>query len=294
MKKTLSYILPVLALAACSDSDKWTPGPQDAPGSALAYFPEQTTYDFVFISGEDCKGTVTIKRNATESEADVPLTFDTDLAAWSGPQTAHFPAGVGETTLTYDFDGNPYKQSFKFNITIPDDSGSLYAAGVSKLNLTVYIGDWELMCETVTYDYLGKFENTTAPLYHLEGTNKYRFDNFLNSGLDCIFNLNGEADGQKLFFPVNNFTDFETGADAYGTFYDWYIYDEAGDFYPYIYPNGEDFGNGYEYFLMYGSDSYVQFSKRNGRLMGYVYYLDGTESWTYINLKLSKLLMEVD
>ena len=281
----------LLGLASCGDDD-YEPGRPTAEGCECAYFDADNQTDFIF-SADDQKETLvlSVSRRNTDGEADVPIrVVSADTAAIRIPASVHFPAGEATAELTVTFAGLYESRKYGFRIAIADEAADHYSVqgGVTYYQGSVTIATWKKVLENVRfycsqYNTLGTYY---SDVYQLDGVNRFYIQNFLESGIDLHFTVNGTFNlatledcageivpvaGQgttvqdygsyKLFYPA---TENEDGS------YNYAWYNDALDiyFYYFCWYNGADF-------------SYIDLNRKYILLDGYAsaVYDDGTDTW---------------
>lgn len=270
----------LLMAGGCSDSDDWTPGPQDTETGVSAYFPApaQTSYIFDPANGaENMNIRVVISRQHTDQAASVPLSLESDHEGFSIPQTVEFAAGESETTFEINCGGIPDGSS-EVTVTIDPSQSDIYGDGLYAVTYSVVRAQWVVIADNVTYHYNNEYPETTSVMYNLEGTNQFRLEDWFGSGLSITFTASDPT--LSVIYPVAN----ALYVDGYPD--EWELYDEANVTYPQWIPGNVEGGNAITYMYVYGSGYYKNNMLSNpdtgyGYLMPYFYleFADGTSGY---------------
>lgn len=289
LKISLCLIGASLLLTACSNDDKWTPGPQDTDTGVVAYFPDQATS--VILSPMDAlQITATIKRVDTSSEISIPLNVTCTSSGLSYPDAVNFAAGQETAEYVLDCSGLPIGEFQTVTVTIPDNQTDVYGPGMPSISYSVIIAEWKLLSDNVAYEFGNGWDDAHGEMYILDNTPYVRMTNFFGSGLDLMTEITNPS-GQNL----NPTTNAAWDVDDYG-YNVWYFYDEANNDYPTWYPAGAD-NLGIQYFYAYG-DGYSKIFMINdadtlygyGYVGGYLCYTDDNWSdWLYMYIEFNLL-----
>lgn len=231
--KTMLGVVSLTLMTGCSDSDDWTPGPQDTETGVIAYFPLPDKLSYIFdINGpkEEMSINVEISRQITDKAISFPITMITDAEGISTPETIDFAEGETSTTITIDCSGIPKGQPAKFTLALPSDQTDTYGEGLTSMTFSVINSVWIQMADYARYiysytDYSEMYPATYGDIYMLEGTNMFKLTDFFGSGLDVTFNCDSAKD--TLFAPLTN-AEFINDSDGGG----WNLYNEAEQTYP--------------------------------------------------------------
>ena len=185
-----------LALAACSDDDNYTPGEPTAAGAVGAYFDSTNSTDFILTPDQESIE-LTVSRNKTESAVEVPITATGDAAtAVEVPATVSFAAGESTQTLTIGVKGLETKKQYTLNLAIGESQADHYAIqdGTTAFSCTVAVSEWKKLKENIQFYYYSPYlglPSVYSDLWQLDGVNNFYLTNFLGSGTDFYFTLNG-------------------------------------------------------------------------------------------------------
>jgi hypothetical protein len=293
------------ALSACSsddfDYDDYMPGPSVGADSPQLYFDASNESSFLFTGDDNRVISLQVDRIDSIDAITVPIIFSGDSTMVSAPKSVSFAAGERTTTIAIDCTGIPFKTATNFSLAFPTGYATPYGAGTDTYSAKVTMaGDWVILADDVIYQYLtsggeNKWEPTFyQKLWHLEGTERLKFENFLNSGYDLVFTVAADTGtGYRRIEPLRNYLYWRTfypDDDQYGC---WYFYDEASKTYPSWSPDGNDpvisymlvydtdSSNGYQYTYMpnltAGTMACATFVTLNG-------FTDGTSTyiWNYV------------
>lgn len=256
-----STALTLLLATSCSDSDNWTPGPEDTDKGVWAYFTKPASSSFIFSSDmptKDMAITVPVYRQKTEGEATVGIVLTSETEGFSSQPTVTFAAGEAETSVTIDCSGIPNGTMSSVTISLAADQTNIYGEGLYQLTFSAIKSDWKLLSDNVRYLYSDFNRNpiypaTYAELYQLEGTMKFKFTDFFGSGLDMWFECT-TPDATTLY-PLLN-ANFEDVADEDKEVLGWYLYDEATTTWPTWVPGNAEGYPAITYLLFYSDSTY--------------------------------------
>ncbi len=288
--KTMLGVLALPLLTACSDSDDWTPGPQDTDTGVIAYFPLPSQLSYIFDSEgakEDMAIDVVISRQITDQAVSFPVTVIANVDGIVAPSSVDFAAGEASTTISVDCSGLPKGQLEKFTLALPADQTDTYGEGMTTVTYSVINSVWKQMADYARYiysnsDYSEMYPTTYGDIYQLEGTDMFKLTDFFGSGLDVTFKC--DSPDNMVFTPLSNalFTD-----DSYGG--GWDLYNEAEETYPVWVPGDLEGYPAITNFYFYNDIDYsllrMIYEKRSTGYYGYIgltNYLEFDDgSWTY-------------
>ena len=228
----------ILAVASCSDN-KWEPGPDVNPGAMTVFFEPLSTYDIIVEPDDSRLIPVTVSRARNEKAATVAIT-STCPEEVIVPETVEFEAGEQSKTIFIDIVNMPSKSSGAISLSLPEEMTTPYGAGNAAITMNVTIsGAWILLADDVQVIFnntYGRLYNSS--LYILDGTNNFKFPNFLNSGLDFVFTVNEPGIGNLRYVPIKNYIDVHDYFDASYEYNGWFLHDDANNTYPEWSPDG--------------------------------------------------------
>lgn len=248
-----------IALAACSDDDKWTPGPADNDTGVNASFaiPEKTSYIFD-INGDPAEMTIpaTVTRLHTDAAATLPLALTADADGIQAPQSVTFDAGQASADITIQCGQIPDGKTITFTLALPADQTDTYGAGLTDLTLSVIKSEWSQISSNVRYlysdtDYKPMFPATYATMLHLKGTYMFRLTDFFGSGLDITFTCDNPE--ETTFAPMDN-ADFESSAGEEDS--PWYLYDDETGTWPEYVPGALEGYDPIQYLQFFATADY--------------------------------------
>lgn len=259
----------MLGFSACDDDNDWEPGEAENADSPAVYFSKDNASTFEFET-DNHKFDLTIKRLKTSDAITVPLKSTVGNENIIIPSSVTFAAGQEEAVITVDCTNIPVKEVFDIKIEIPEEYCTKYAQGFDVYSGTVAIVEWVVLDPNFKYTYYDSSNNkvynpTYGELQMLEGMNKYRLTNFMNSGKNFTFALDATQSGCSSTYigvkPLDNYV-YDISNGSYGC---WYFHDDTNDIYPsWTMADGEPvyyfyaYGVGYSYFNL--NDSYGCFS----------------------------------
>lgn len=279
----------MLTAVSCSDDDKWEPGPA-APDSMTVYFEQLPQYTYTLEADDDHVIPVTVSRADYSEAVSIPVEVTSCPEGVVLPTTIDFEAGERRKTFNIDCSDMPPKTTATVEMTLDPSYTSIYGAGSPSLNLTINtLGGWIPVSDTVRYKFDVNYTSYIyTTLYVLEGTTRFKFENFLNSGTDFYFTLGEkQSNNRRYIIPDKNYLAID-GDLANG----WEFWNDELAEYPECYPVSGKVGIEYMAFY-YGQYNYFNFDSGNGK-MTYVYcdFTDGTSSWVNISFSKATLLFD--
>lgn len=278
------------ATTSCSDNDNYEPGPAPDPDCMSVFFVSSGSSVYEFMADDVPSIPVTVKRGISDQAASVPLNITTSVeGGFTVPAVAEFAAGQSSTVIDIDCSALPAKIPATITLSIPEEYVNVYSAGSPEISFTATIlGSWELWAKDVVFAFSSVYAPVTSDIYSIEGSGKYKIVNFLNSGLDFQFSVDGYH-----VVPLTNFITYndayETDEDAYNC---WLLYNEEEQTYPYWCPDDSD------YYIStacaYGYDdssdyTYIDLSGGNGVFYFQLEYADGSWGWNDVSFSFTPL-----
>ena len=130
-------LLSILALASCSDDDKYVAGEQDSAEKVGAYFPTTDGGNNEVDPSDPTEFSVKVARLNTKGAVSVPLTVkENDNDAYQVPATADFKDGEAETTVKIAFPNAAEGATNVLTIEVANDYVSLYKENAEKVSYT--------------------------------------------------------------------------------------------------------------------------------------------------------------
>ncbi len=274
---------------SCSDDDKWEPGPADHD-SMTVYFEQLPQYTYTLEADDDHVIPVTVSRAEYSEAASIPVEVTACPEGVVLPTAIDFEAGERSKTFNIDCSDMAPKTTAKVEMTLDPAYTSVYGAGSSSLDLTINtLGGWVPVSDTVRYKFDVNYTSYMyTTLYVLDGTTRFKFENFLNSGVDFVFTLGEkQSNNRRYIIPEKNYLAVD-GNLSYG----WEFWDDELAEYPVCYPVAGKVGIEYMSFY-YGQYNYFNFDSGNGK-MSYVYcdFTDGTSNTVNITFSKATLLFD--
>jgi hypothetical protein len=287
--KIRSYIIALLAsivVVSCSDDDTYVPAPVPADGCIAAYFDADNESDYILTPeelAENSSITLTVSRKVTDAAVSVPVVVEYKADAFEVPASVDFAAGEKTSKLVIKFPNienyvNPYLEldgSDRFVASVLVSKWTSIAS-----NVKMYLSQW-------SGGNVNGVSTYTGEIFWLEGLNKFRVDNFFNSGVDLLFTIVNEkfdisdkSTWNGYFLPTSN-VDKDTWGDPYYILTDnsgktagWKVgdSDNAITLFSFYDPNSS-----YSYFNANGNTS----TTYGGYAATYVSFEDGTENYYY-------------
>lgn len=221
--------------------EDWAPGEvSTAPG---IFFLSQTS---LISIDKDVSTTydIPVGRMTAGEELTVPLVVNCDDANLVVPTSVTFESGKDTSAITIDVTDLQLKKQTPLSITFPAEYINPYAAGGSVLEANVVASGWEKINngEGVVFSYVDwsynpypSIDPLTLQMYHLGGTDRYRIENFMNSGMDFTFDLTPSPypawQGYYRIIPLDH--QIMTSTYGYNSYYnDWWFADEETENWP--------------------------------------------------------------
>lgn len=259
-----SPLAALLFLApACSDDDDYTPAPPVDDDCMNVYFRSSNVAEYVFEPSDEMAITLTVSRQRTDNAASIPIVVNSKDEVFNIPSSVEFDEGEADAQITIDFPSIEVKKLCKFDISLPDEYIDPYTEveGTGRFVASVSVDQWVpvdvenpfFYNSTATYFFFSDLEK-------LESLGRYRFTNFMGSGLSLAFTLDA---GASTFHPVSNCYIYSDESQS-----GWYLYDDAADDYPVWNIEGYSSPVAELYFYeTYGSTLYSSYSTStaNGR-----------------------------
>ena len=291
--KSIYNILTVMAIvaftASCDDSndDNYEPAPFTSDGSIGVYFDSSNPTEHIFEPGKASEIELSVSRLKAEEDAEVPLLVTADKVM-AFPQTVTFKAGQATAIVKVSLSNLEESRKYKFSVTVPEEYANHYAITDGSTSLTGYVMEaaWVTISDKVIMKWstLGVENTFTTSIEQLGTVNRYRFRNFLDSGIDYVFTVGSASTAYAGYYCVNTYANYEPyeGTEAKGA----YLFDDATQSYPtWTVADGnievadicvlEDYGTTLGY-------SCISFDKCSGYV--YLYFTDYTDGqYEYYN-----------
>lgn len=306
------YILLAASLsatmAACDETTlDYEPGDLVSSDCMNVFFSPDNENHFIFSSdelGDDYSVSLKLSRVKTDNAADVPVIVEMAAECFSIEQTAHFDAGETDTEIKVSFQGIPKSTAQKMFLRIPDEYVNMYAQqeGVGRYSGEVLLAEWrKIVKDAEIYGYGSSGVDYVADIYWLPGANRFRFMNWMESGLNVTFRLIGTAfdpDNTTTWhgslYPLDNYEERDYNDD--GSLYRWFLYDDDNGQRPRWYTSGGKLQNGNITF--YTNLSRNEFNLIDGGIDGYdychgfMYKYNGGSDWIYFDYNAEDINLE--
>lgn len=283
-------LIPVVALLAACDDDKWEAGPAVEANMGV-YFSGQSAYSYEIEPDDSHLLELKLARIDGSAAVSVPLEVVACPEGVVVPQSVSFEAGSKTASVYVDVTNMAEKSSGAIEIELDPAYTNVYAAGTSSIRLDVLMtGGWIPVCDEldVRYEDLSfssVMPRQTTQLLQLDGTYKFKIVNFMYSGLDLYFNVEDivehQTSGSSQIIPYKNtvpFTEiFPDDDDEYNM---WIFYDTDKQELPHWTPPATDKEVDFAEFYSGKTYQQISFSKGTGKFRGTVDYMD--ESWNYL------------
>lgn len=283
-------LLPVVALLAACDDDKWTAGPEVEANMGV-YFGSQSAYSYEIEPDDSHLLELKLSRMDDASAVSVPLTVVSCPEGVVVPQSVSFEAGSRDASVFVDVTNMAEKSSGAVEIKLDPAYTNVYAAGTSSIRLDVLMtGGWIPVCDELDVRYEDLNFNSIMPrqatqLLQLDGTYKFKIVDFMYSGLDLYFNVadisEHQTSGSSEIVPYKNTISFtEVFPDEEDQYNMWVFYDTDKQEVPVWTPPGTDLAVATTEFYSGKTYQQISFSKGTGKFRGTVDYED--DSWSYL------------
>lgn len=277
--KNIIYLLTGLigfGFTGCNDDDSYEPGPQTSPNCMRVYFLSTNEASKVIDASEEYAITLKIGREQTASAASVPIKILSQDEVLSIPTKVEFTAGQSISTIKISFPNAATATPYSYRLEI---DGSEYADpyaildGASKFTGSVLVASWEVAIKEATFKFGSIFPAFKQDILQMEGTNKYKITNYLNSGTDFVFTLDATT---NVITPAGG---YQSSATA------WYFYNNDTEKIPIpCYPTGSEISINSFYLYLGASYTYLNLKTKKGRLYHYNFNSDETKGYNALDI----------
>lgn len=202
--KTLAVVLPVAfsAVSCGDDDDDYSRAPEPSVSDCGVYFPSSNESEYIKTEEDKKSISVTIARDNTAGELTVPIVVESktdNIADITESVTFADGADRAQIVVTYtNLDKAP-----ACRLSIPEAFTNPYKVKDGSVRFSFSIYKLKMLCSTVKYATDGSgtayFDKvTTSQLLQYEGENKFIWRDFLGSGIDLKFKINGTFDEQDV------------------------------------------------------------------------------------------------
>lgn len=267
--KKLSYIIMAFAtlivpfaLASCSDDDDYTPAKDVAADCPTVYFSNVNESEIFVTSDSEKSFTLTLARQNTAGTITVPVIVETMTGSFHVPESVTFNDGeaTAELTVTYD----EFEGGMNFMLSLGEDYVNPYVELPGSTMFKVTLSQLNKVCD-VAYATDTRFAKVTgSSIYAYSGVNKFRWVNFMGSGIDLTFTVD-TSNSSGAVFDANDITKLK------------------GDIIPMDYYTKDDYG--YHFVNPAGSEDYVTWTPEGQTEAVTKFYFYGYYSghYTYID-----------
>lgn len=226
----------ILLATSCDDRNDtdYEPGIPTAEGSMGVYFDSSNPAEFIFQPGEVSEIGIGVSRLAGSTDAaEIPLVVTADEGI-TFPSSVKFEAGEYSTTIRVSLGNLAESKAYCFTVTVPKEYADQYAVkpGSTTYAGTIMVAAWNTISDNVrmTWSTLGVENQFTTAIDQLGNTNRYRFRNFLTSGVDYIFTVGSSSVAYPAYNCITTYSNYEPyeGSEAKGA----YLFDSATQTYP--------------------------------------------------------------
>ena len=226
----------ILLATSCDDRNDtdYELGQPTAEGSMGVYFDSGNPSEFIFQPGEASAIEIGVSRlDGDKAAAEVPLLVTADEGL-TFPASVKFEDGENKTTIKATFGGLAESRAYRFTVSVPEEYADHYTTkpGAATYSGTIMVAAWNTIADNVrmTWSTLGVENNFTTAIDQLGKTNRYRFRNFLSSGVDYIFTVESSSVAYPGYSSITTYSNYETyeGSEAKGA----YLFDDATQTYP--------------------------------------------------------------
>lgn len=226
----------ILLATSCDDRNDtdYEPGIPTAEGSMGVYFDSSNPAEFIFQPGEVSEIELGVSRLAGSTDAaEIPLVVTADEGI-TFPSSVKFEAGEYSTTIKVSLGNLAESKVYCFTVTVPKEYADQYAVkpGSTTYAGTIMVAAWNTISDNVrmTWSTLGVENQFTTAIDQLGNTNRYRFRNFLTSGVDYIFTVGSSSVAYPAYNCITTYSNYEPyeGSEAKGV----YLFDSATQTYP--------------------------------------------------------------
>ncbi|MEY8608691.1 hypothetical protein AALM74_05870 [Parabacteroides segnis] len=277
--KNIIYLLTGLiglAFTGCSDDDSYEPGPQTSPNCMQVYFLNTNEATKVIDASEEYAITLEVGRTQTASAASVPIKIISQDEVLSIPTNVEFTAGQSVSAVKISFPNAKTATTYSYRIEIDgNEYVDPYAVldGSYKFIGSVLVASWQVAIKNATFKFGSIFPEFKQDILQMEGTDKYKIENYLNSKTDLVFTVDPTT---YVISPVGG---YQSSATA------WYFYNNDTEKIPIpCFPTGSDISINSFYLYLGASYTYLNLKTKKGRLYHYNYNSDETKGYNALSI----------
>ena len=200
--KTFFYMAVIclgLGLSSCSD-DEYQRGEEPVPYNMTAYFSANNKAEYIFTPEDVAESStlqLEVKRLQSDDAASIPVIVVDKDDIFKIPATVEFEAGESTATLNVEYAGIEEKKLCKFSIRLDENFIDPYkkVEGSDVYAASVFVSNWRQISKNVQFWFTNINDKYNSKIFHnanfyqLEGQNRFRFEDYLGSGIDMQFSI---------------------------------------------------------------------------------------------------------
>lgn len=188
-----------LGLSSCSD-DECQRGEEPVPYNMTAYFSANNKAEYIFTPEDVAESStlqLEVKRLQSDDAASIPVIVVDKDDIFKIPATVEFEAGESTATLNVEYAGIEEKKLCKFSIRLDENFIDPYkkVEGSDVYAASVFVSNWRQISKNVQFWFTNINDKYNSKIFHnanfyqLEGQNRFRFEDYLGSGIDMQFSI---------------------------------------------------------------------------------------------------------
>lgn len=188
-----------LGLSSCSD-DEYQRGEEPVPYNMTAYFSANNKAEYIFTPEDVAESSILqleVKRLQSDDAASIPVIVVDKDDIFKIPATVEFEAGESTATLNVEYAGIEEKKLCKFSIRLDENFIDPYkkVEGSDVYAASVFVSNWRQISKNVQFWFTNINDKYNSKIFHnanfyqLEGQNRFRFEDYLGSGIDMQFSI---------------------------------------------------------------------------------------------------------
>ena len=188
-----------LGLSSCSD-DEYQRGEEPVPYNMTAYFSANNKAEHIFTPEDVAESStlqLEVKRLQSDDAASIPVIVVDKDDIFKIPATVEFEAGESTATLNVEYAGIEEKKLCKFSIRLDENFIDPYkkVEGSDVYAASVFVSNWRQISKNVQFWFTNINDKYNSKIFHnanfyqLEGQNRFRFEDYLGSGIDMQFSI---------------------------------------------------------------------------------------------------------
>ena len=186
-------------LSSCSD-DEYQRGEEPVPYNMTAYFSANNKAEYIFTPEDVAESStlqLEVKRLQSDDAASIPVIVVDKDDIFKIPATVEFEAGESTATLNVEYAGIEEKKLCKFSIRLDENFIDPYkkVEGSDVYAASVFVSNWRQISKNVQFWFTNINDKYNSKIFHnanfyqLEGQNRFRFEDYLGSGIDMQFSI---------------------------------------------------------------------------------------------------------